>query len=200
MKVAAPALLPLLRSQAQGEILAWVYLVPGEHSIAEIARETRIPEATVLREINRLVASGFVAERRQGRSRLIAPNPDNHATQPLTALLAVTFGPAYILPELLSHLDGVDFAAIYGAWAARATGYAGPVPTDIELVIVGKVDPARVDEIAEAASSALWRPVSVRIVSRRVWLAGKDSFVKSVREQPIVTLIDHLAPAESPVG
>ena len=76
MKVAAPSLLPLLRSQAQGEILAWVFLTPGEHSIADIARATGVPEATVLREIDRLSATGFVAERRQGRSRPIASDPD----------------------------------------------------------------------------------------------------------------------------
>ncbi|MCW5954068.1 MAG: winged helix-turn-helix transcriptional regulator, partial [Propionibacteriaceae bacterium] len=194
-KVAAPALLPLLRSQAQGEILAWVYLMPGEHSIAEIARETSIPEATVLREINRLVATGFVAERRLGRARLIAPNQHNPATQPLTALLAVTFGPAYVLREQISRLDGIDFAAIHGSWAARATGYAGHAPNDIDLLVVGEVARPDIDAIAEDASNSLRRPVIATIVTLETWLAGEDPFVASVQERPLVTLIDHLDPA-----
>lgn len=194
MKVAAPALLPLLRSQAQGEILAWVFLMPGEHSIAEIARETSIPEATVLREINRLVATGFVAERRQGRSRLIAPNQQNPATQPLTALLAVTFGPAYVLREQLSRLEGIDFAAIHGSWAARATGYTGHAPNDIDLLVVGDVARDVLDDIAEDASSSLRRPVLVTTVTPAAWQAGEDPFVAAVRDSPLVTLIDHLDP------
>ena len=113
MKLSAPALLPLLRSQAQGEILAWVFLTPGEHSIVDIARATKIPETTVLREIDRLTATGFVLERRQGRARLITPNPDNPATQPLTALLAITFGPAHVLRQDLANLDGLDLSLIH---------------------------------------------------------------------------------------
>lgn len=198
MKVAAPALLPLLRSQAQGEILTWVFLMPGEHSIAEIARETSIPEATVLREINRLVATGFVVERRRGRARLVAPNQQNAATQPLTALLAVTFGPAYLLREQLTGLEGIDFAAIHGSWAARATGYTGHAPNDIDLVVVGDVARATIDDVAEDASNSLRRPVLPTIVTREVWLAAEDPFVSSVREHPLVTLIDNLDTTAGP--
>lgn len=194
MKVAAPALLPLLRSQAQGEILAWVFLMPGEHSIAEIARETSIPEATVLREVNRLVATGFVSERRRGRARLVSPNQQNAATQPLTALLAVTFGPPYVLRERLSRLEGVDFAAIHGSWAARATGYPGHAPNDIDLLVVGEVTRADLDDVAEDAASSLRRPVIVTIVTLEAWQAGDDPFVVSVQERPLITLIDHLDP------
>ena len=48
MKLSAPALLPLLRSQAQGEILAWVFLTPGEHSIVDISRATNIPDLSLI--------------------------------------------------------------------------------------------------------------------------------------------------------
>lgn len=193
MKVAAPALLPLLRSQAQGEILAWVFLMPGEHSIAEIARETSISEATVLREVNRLVATGFITERRQGRARLVSPTQQNAATQPLTALLAVTFGPPYVLSERLTRLSGIDFAAIHGSWAARATGYPGHAPNDIDLLVVGEVSSADLDEIAADASSSLRRPVLVTTLSLATWQAAEDPFVVSVQERPLITLIDHLS-------
>lgn len=196
MKVSAPALLPLLRSQAQGEILAWVFLTPGEHSIVDIARATNIPETTVLREIDRLTATGFVLERRQGRSRLVTPNPDNPATQPLTALLAITFGPAHVLRQNLASLDGVDYAAIYGSWAARATGAPGQPPADIDLLVVG--EPPRTDlyELAEDASTTLRRPVNATVVDRAIWLAGTDPFVATVQQRPLITLIDNLHQAE----
>lgn len=198
MKVAAPALLPLLRSQAQGEILAWVYLMPGERSIAEIARETSISEATVLREVNRLVATGFVSERRRGRARLVSPNQQNAATQPLTALIAVTFGPPYLLRERLSRLEGIDFAAIHGSWAARATGYTGHAPNDIDLVVVGNPSRDELDAISEDASSSLRRPVLITVVPLETWQAAEDPFVLEVQEHPMITLIDHLDPAAAP--
>lgn len=196
MKVTAPALLPLLRSRAQGEILAWVFLTPGEHSIADVARATRIPEATVLREIDRLVSTGFVLERRVGRARLIAPNAKNPATQPLTALLAVTFGPAFVLRERLAGLEGVDFAAIYGSWAARAMGEVGQPPADIDLLVVGQVSRTDVYELAEDASSSLGRPVNATVVDRGTWLAGEDPFIVTVQQRPLISLVDHLAATE----
>ena len=196
MKVAAPALLPLLRSRAQGEILAWIFLTPGEHSIVDIARATSVPETTVLREIDRLADTGFVLERRQGRARLVAPNPNNPATQPLTALLAVTFGPAHVLRERLTDVPGVDLAAIYGSWAARATGEPGQPPADIDLLVVGDVSRTDIYELAEDASTTLRRPVSATLVDRSTWLAGKDPFVTTVQQRPLVILIDHLDPTE----
>lgn len=103
MRVSAPLLLPLLRLRAQGEVLARVFLTPGEHSIAEIARATSLSEATVLREVSRLIETGFVTERRQqGRPRL------NPATSQFTALLALTVGPAHLLRERLAEVRGLD--------------------------------------------------------------------------------------------
>jgi DNA-binding transcriptional ArsR family regulator len=192
MKVTAPVLLPLLRSQAQGEILAWVFLTPGAHSIADIARATGVPEATVLREIDRLVATGFATERRQGRNRLIEPDPKNPATPPLTALLAITFGPTFVLRERLAHLDGIAYAAIYGSWAARAAGAAGPPPADIDLLVVGQASQAAVYEAAEDASALLRRPVNATVIDQATWLDGHDPFVSTVRQRPLIPLIDNL--------
>jgi DNA-binding transcriptional ArsR family regulator len=192
MKVAAPSLLPLLRSKAQGEILAWVLLTPGEHSIADISRATGTPESTVLREIDRLSATGFVTERRQGRTRLIASNPENVATQPLTALLAVTFGPVPLMRERLSGVIGLEYAAIFGSWAARATGVSGAPPRDIDLLVVGGVSRTEVWEIAEQAGSILHRPVNATVIDHGDWLAGTSPFVATLRNRPLVTLIDRL--------
>lgn len=192
MKVSAPPLLPLLRSRAQGEVLARVFLTPGEHSIADIARATSVSEATVLREVDRLIETGFVTERRQGRSRLIRPDRTNPATSPLTALLAVTMGPAHVLRERLSGVGGLEFAAIYGSWAARATGVVGDLPADIDLLVVGDVSRTEVYEIAEDASGALGREVNVTVIAHDTWIAGSDPFVATVQQRPLVTLVDRL--------
>ncbi len=196
MKVEAPALLPLLRSRAQGDVLAWIFLTPGEHSIADIARATEVPETTVLREVDRLSATGFVLERRQGRTRLITPNPGNPATQPLTALLAVTFGPAHVLRQQLADLGGVDYAAIYGSWAARAMGTPGQPPADIDLLVVGDTSRADLYELAETASAALRRPVNATLIDRGTWLSGTDPFITTVRGRPLIALIDRLHPTQ----
>ncbi|MDR0782818.1 MAG: winged helix-turn-helix domain-containing protein [Propionibacteriaceae bacterium] len=196
MKVSAPVLLPLLRSQAQGEILARVFLMPGEHSVADLARSTGVPEHTVLREVDRLVATGFVTEQRHGRMRIIAPNQKNPATQPLTALLAVTCGPAHILKTQLADVEDVAFAAIYGSWAARATGEIGHPPLDIDLLVVGPVSRTEIFDIAENASATLRRPVNARVIDLDTWHDSDDPFIATIRARPLIELVNNLNTTE----
>ena len=88
-----PALLPLLRSRAHGELMAWLYLHPEvEYSTVDIAKLVGISQATVSREADRLLDAGLIEERRLGRSCLIRAAADNIVTRPLTDLLAVTSG------------------------------------------------------------------------------------------------------------
>jgi hypothetical protein len=72
MRTPAPPLLPLLRSQAQGELLALLYLNPDrEFSLTDAAQRCRTSVKTIHHEANRLVEAGFVAERRLGNVRLL---------------------------------------------------------------------------------------------------------------------------------
>ena len=67
MKSPSPLLLPLLRSRAQGEVLAWIMLHPDdEFSLVELAAAVGVSPPTVMREVDRLVALG-------ARTRLVRP-------------------------------------------------------------------------------------------------------------------------------
>jgi DNA-binding MarR family transcriptional regulator len=65
----APALLPILRSQQQGEILAVLLGDPSlELSLTEIAAQTGTPHASVHREIERAEQAGLVVTRKLGNT------------------------------------------------------------------------------------------------------------------------------------
>ncbi len=51
-------------------------------------------------------------------------------------LLAVTFGPAAVLRAALAKIRGIERAFIYGSWAARYAQRSGPVPDDIDLLVM----------------------------------------------------------------
>src|SRR5262249_50309174 len=124
-----PALLPLLRSQFVGEALGWLYLHPDqEFSSTDLARMFGVSLSTASREADRIIESGLVIERRTGNLRLLRADTHHALAGPLTDLLALTYGPTAVLGEVLSDLTGVDKALIYGSWAARYRGHAGPVP------------------------------------------------------------------------
>ncbi len=110
--------------------------------------------------------------------------------RPLTDLLAVTYGPLPVLTDLLVGTAGVSAAFIYGSWAARYRGEPGPVPQDIDVLVVGSADRDDLEEIARAAQDQLGRPVGIRRVSPAAWAAPdpRDAFLASVRQRPLVEI------------
>jgi DNA-binding transcriptional ArsR family regulator len=187
---ASSQLLPLLRSRFQGELLAWLFLHPdGEYSATELANRFRVSPATASREADRLAGAGLISERRTGNLRLLRANTDTVVARPLTDLLAVTFGPLAILGELLSRISGVDEAHVYGSWAARYRGEPGPIPHDVDVLVVGDADEDDLYDAARAAEQRLGREVNIRRVGPDTWQqqAG-DPFLESVRSRPTVPL------------
>jgi len=187
---APPRLLPLLRSPFQGELLAWLYLHPGEeYSATEMGRRFGVSQPTASREADRLAAAGLIEERRTGNLRLLRAKTDTVVARPLTDLLAVTYGPLAILGDLLSRVAGVDEAYIYGSWAARYRGEAGDVPRDVDVLVIGDADDDDLYEAARSAEQRLGREVNIRRVSPPTWRRNDgDPFLDSVRSRPIVPL------------
>ena len=106
MKMAAPMLLPLLRSRTQGNIFARLFLDPdNERSISELAEEVAASASSVLREVNRLEAAGLVTTTRRGHSRLIRVHQDNPVFAPMAALMAVTFGAVPVIKAALRSMS-----------------------------------------------------------------------------------------------
>ncbi len=190
MKSPGPSVLPLLRSRVQGDIVAWIMLNPeNEFSLVEIAEAVRTSPATVMREVDRLAAGGLVRERRMGNTRLVRADTDNPVYRPLADLMAVTFGPVGVLRDLLGTVPGVDQAIIYGSWAARYDGQSGPVPGDIDVLVIGTPERGALDDVAEQAERQLRREVNIRRVAPETWAADDSAFKRTLSSRPTVTLI-----------
>lgn len=191
MKQAGPNLLPLLRSRAQGDLIAWIMLHPDEEfSLAEIAQAVGVSPPTVMREVDRLAEAGLVHETRRGNQRLIRAATDNAVFAPLAALMEVTFGPIPVLQALLEPVPEVREAFIYGSWAARYAQQPGQVPHDIDVLIIGTADLDVLDDLATEAGQRLGRAVNIRRIRPATWDASDgDPFKATVLSRPIVPLV-----------
>lgn len=191
MRTAPPALLPILRSQVAGDLLALLYLHPGaEYSLTEAAEAIHASLNAVHHEANRLAEAGLIADRKRGNLRLICAVTDSLLSRPLTDLLAVTYGPLPVLTELLANVPGVAEAYIYGSWAARYHGEPGPIPADVDVLVVGTATIDDLDDVAEDAQRTLRRPVNIRRVRSDTWNSSdtRDPFLQSVRSRPLVNV------------
>ncbi len=108
MKTAAPALLPLFRSQAQAELLG-VLFTPGarELSIRELAGMTGIPEPTISREVARLERHEVLVSHNVGRTKLVAANWRAPWADALSRLVAYVAGVRVAIGRALQEVDGV---------------------------------------------------------------------------------------------
>lgn len=185
-----PPLLPLLRSQTQGKVLAHLYLNPTtEFSLTELAGLVHASVKTVQHEADRLTQAGLITSRKVGNLRLVAADTTHLLARPLTDLLVVTYGPVPVLTDLLAGVQGLEHVFIYGSWAARHAGKPGPVPADLDVLVVGDADLDELDDISRAARARLGFDVNVHRISGEAWTSSPaDPFLIHVRSQSLVEL------------
>ena len=191
MRTEAPLLLPIFRSRGQGRLLARIYLHPEEPiPLAGLAREIGLDAATVLREVNRLEGAGLVVSDRIGRARVVRPDERSPFFPELSSLLFKAFGPATVLARDLRGLPGVEAAYIFGSWASRYHGEAGPAPGDIDLLVVGRPDRRALARVCREAGRELGLEINPTVVTKESWDSAETPFVRSLKRAPLVALED----------
>ena len=191
MRVSPPALLPILRSGVQGDVLATAYLSPDrEFSVTELAGLAAASLKATAQEVGRLVDAGLLDDRRSGNQRLVRRPAPSRIVTALGDLLAATFGPLPVMAEELARADGVEKAYIYGSWAARYSGEPGGPPGDIDVLVIGSTPLDALDIVAEKASARLHRAVNIRRLAAAYWEEppARDTFVADIKQRPLVKI------------
>jgi DNA-binding transcriptional ArsR family regulator len=191
MRTPPPALLPLLRSRLQGDLLALLFLHPDqEYSLSEAATAIGASVKAVQQEATRLVTAGLITDRRRGNLRLLRAASDSLLSRPLTDMLMLTYGPLPVLSDALAGVAKVEEAVIYGSWAARYQGEPGPIPADVDVLVVGTASMDDLEDAAAKAQEQLRRPVNIRRVRPAAWHDPRpsDPFLASIRSRPLVSL------------
>jgi DNA-binding transcriptional ArsR family regulator len=190
-------LLPVFRSQHQAELLMWLLLHPDhEYGVTDLAERLRVPLSTLHREVVRLDEAGLITSRTLGRNRLVRANTSHPAAPALTQLLEVTFGPRAVVAEEFA-IPGAEQVVIFGSWAARYAGDAGPPPHDIDVLVVGEVDRVDVYEAADRAQARLGLEVSPILRSAKQWTDPADALVAQIRASAITVVLNTREVADS---
>lgn len=184
----------LFRSETQEALLALLYL---DHEIAtsgatirELARRVGVSEATVSREVTRLVAAGAAQDVRAGNQRIVRPGPESALTHHLAGLLRATTGPEVVLRRLVGDRDDLERAAIFGSYAARAAGEAGAPPGDIDLLLVGEISLEDAYDLAHQASVEIGMEVNPVVRTSAEWEGDETGFAAELRQRPTIELLE----------
>lgn len=189
MKTSAPTLSPLLRSDAQGLLLADLFLDPSEeHSLTQMANTAGTAVPTAMREVDRLVEAGFALDRRVGVTRLVRANANHPMFGAVRELVLYAYGPIAVLTPLLRKVEGIEKAYIYGSWASRVQGEPGADPGDIDVLLVSNLNSFNAYEIGKEASEVMKREVNVQNINKEAWDSAESGFVKTLKSRPIIEL------------
>ena len=190
MRSAAPALLPVFRSQLQADILAALLLNPErEYGVTDLARRFDAPLSTVHGEVGRLTEAGLLRRRNVGRSVMVQANSGNRLVGPLAELLFLSWGPQQVVAEEFAELDGAERVLIFGSWAARYLQQHGPPPHDLDVLVVGRPTREAVYDAADRAQQRLGMPVNPVIRTRDAWREAADPLVQQIQSGPFVTVL-----------
>ena len=192
MRTKAPPVLPLFRSDSQARLLTELYLhaPPDGLALSELAARAGVSVGTAHRELNRLEEAGLARSIRRRRERLFRGNQDSPYYAELRALLLKAFGPVSVLRPLLSAVEGVRFAYVFGSWARRYSGEPGRAPFDLDVLVIGDPPPDEVYLACRRAESELGVEVNPTILSEAEWGEGESGFLRHIQRGPLVPILD----------
>jgi predicted nucleotidyltransferase len=190
MKVPAPSLAPILRSDTQGRILARLFADPSRsHSLTDLVDWAGSSMPTVQREVGRAEEAGIVTTEKLGPARLVRANPDHPLFSAVSQVVLATYGPPAVIAREFRDVDGAEAVLLFGSWAARYLGQPGRAPNDIDVLVIGTPDRDAVDDAAERAERTIGLPVQATVRSRSQWTAERDSFIQEVKGRPLVVVL-----------
>jgi hypothetical protein len=190
MKVAAAKLSPLLKSDAQGLILAELFMNADElFSISHLADFAGTSLPTAMREVDRLLDGQLVTQKTVGRARFIQANKKHLLFDSVSQIVAFSYGPAAVLPPLLLGLDGIEHAYLFGVWAARLSRQTEAAPKEVDLLLIGNVSRIEASRAAAKAEDLLGRDVNVQFATALEWERNESDFVRNTRKNPLVELV-----------
>jgi predicted nucleotidyltransferase len=172
-------------------LLAAMYLNPdSSRSVLDWAEHIGVGTSVAAREVALAEKAGIVEVRRVGTSKLVSADRDSPFFEALHQLLVGTFGVPQILAQALESIPGVDEAYLFGSWAARLQGRDGPLPHDIDVMIIGSsIDRDQVYDAIDRVSEQVPRPVQLVFRTAEQWADLDDPFIDTVRSRPIFPIL-----------
>lgn len=168
-----------LFGHTRGAVLSVLYGHVGDSFyLRQLARLTKIALGPVQREIRQLVEAGLVTRKTVGAQTLYTANQKSPVFREIKNLINKTVGMHDVLADALDPLrERINLAFVYGSVArSRETEHS-----DVDLMIVGKVDFDEIVESLAGAEKVLNREINPTVYSVREFAKKvRGNFLKNV--------------------
>jgi predicted nucleotidyltransferase len=174
-----------LFTTTQKKVLGLLYSQPERSFYTkEIIRLTGMGVATIMRELDRMLAAGIITMTKVGNQHHYQANIECPIYHELLSIVKKTFGISGVIVQALSPLaQHIDWAFIFGSVASGKEGST----SDIDLMVIGDVGFSEVAAGLYAAQETLGREINPKIYSKTEWIQmnnKKDAFVQEIMAKP----------------
>lgn len=182
----------LFGSRLRARVIGWLFTHTDERFYVRQLTDLLGEDSTNLsRELARLESMGIVTSERDGREKYYRANADSPVFEELRSLAVKTTGMLDVLREALaphrSQIDVVVFGSIAdGTYTAKS---------DIDLLVVGDVDPLDLHAAISEAEERLRRSVNYTILSAEEFAKRRleqEGFIANVLASPKLTVMGGL--------
>ena len=169
-----------LRSELRRKVLTFFYVNrEARVYVRQLSAALDADSTNLSRELTRLAHEGFLSAEREGRQLYYSVNHAYPYLKPVFALLQGSVGIEPTLKKALQLVNGIESAWIFGSFAKGEAD----ANSDIDLLIVGRPDQARLSREIRKTEKALHREVSYTVftpeeLKRRI--ARHDPFVMDI--------------------
>ena len=169
-----------LRSELRRKVLTFFYVNrEARVYVRQLSAALDADSTNLSRELTRLAHEGFLSAEREGRQLYYSINHAYPYLKPVFALLQGSVGIEPTLKKALQLVNGIESAWIFGSFAKGEAD----ANSDIDLLIVGRPDQARLSREIRKTEKALHREVSYTVftpeeLKRRI--ARHDPFVMDI--------------------
>ena len=173
------ALSDTLFGRTRGAVLSVLYGHVGEaFYLRQLARRTYIALGPVQREVRQLVDAGLVTRKIVGMQTLYSANQESPVFAEIKSLVTKTVGMHDVLYAALDPLrKKINLAFVYGSVARSGEAER----SDVDLMVVGKVDFSTVVEKLADAQKILNREINPTVYSIKEFRGKmRGNFLKAV--------------------
>jgi predicted nucleotidyltransferase len=179
----------IFKSRTRKELFRLYFTNPDqEYYLRELERILRTPVSMIRKELTRLEEDGLFLSRKRGNLTYYFLAPSYPLFDELKSIVFKTIGIQGSLREILSRRRGVEAAFIYGSFAKHEE----TASSDIDLLIIGKVDENRLLREINKLEKVLKREINYSIFQRDEFkhkAKERDPFVADLLKNPKIFLI-----------
>jgi predicted nucleotidyltransferase len=176
-------------SRIRAKLLGWFFTHEEEmFFVRRIASILEEDPTNLSREMAKLEEAGILKSKREGNLKHFYVNHECSFFEEMKGLVLKTVGIAGRIKEALQGVPGIEWAFIYGSYAAGKE----TATSDVDLMIVGKVEMGRLDVGLRVLEKELGREINYVLYSKNEFKAKrkkKDGFVTDVVSNEKMILI-----------